>query len=469
MSTVSNAIKSSASSIRPTGTPTQYLVPTPAITPTIKKPGSGGGTAPKPATTPTVPAGSTSPPVVYNNVTYPYGTPAPVVKKDTAPPPSNDTTPPPAGDGYRDDWRDKALREGKDVNSPEFSRMREIEKEISDRNNALAAAQEEAQIQGAERTYGAEMDLLRNQKGEVGTVASTQRNRLQEQKGLIKEDYEATKAKDIRDIEKQKTEGQEQKKGDEETLGRAWRDMTMQVQANMRARGIQDSQYAFSAEGDITKDFNSGLRNLQTSYTKVFDNLSQAVVDVNDTFSRESKKLDSEVASQTESIDAWERGQIIQIQGQEKMSLARKLNAIQDATVKAQALRAQTQNAIDQQKLALETWLYQFNVQTKAAIEQAAYKQNVASAAETLSNIAKIASTTIAQANARMTVYDPATGTNKTLIGGFPVTQEAVDYANDKAELVNQTINGKVNNNAVGSLLTPNVFGSIGNTDLLDY
>lgn len=469
MSTVSNAIKSSASSIRPTGTPTQYLVPTPAITPTIKKPGSGGGTAPKPATTPTVPAGSTSPPVVYNNVTYPYGTPAPVVKKDTAPPPSNDTTPPPAGDGYRDDWRDKALREGKDVNSPEFSRMREIEKEISDRNNALAAAQEEAQIQGAERTYGAEMDLLRNQKGEVGTVASTQRNRLQEQKGLIKEDYEATKAKDIRDIEKQKTEGQEQKKGDEETLGRAWRDMTMQVQANMRARGIQDSQYAFSAEGDITKDFNSGLRNLQTSYTKVFDNLSQAVVDVNDTFSRESKKLDSEVASQTESIDAWERGQIIQIQGQENMSLARKLNAIQDATVKAQALRAQTQNAIDQQKLALETWLYQFNVQTKAAIEQAAYKQNVASAAETLSNIAKIASTTIAQANARMTVYDPATGTNKTLIGGFPVTQEAVDYANDKAELVNQTISGKVNNNAVGSLLTPNVFGSIGNTDLLDY
>jgi hypothetical protein len=469
MSTVSNAIKTSASSIRPTGTPSQYLVPTPAITPTIKKPGSGGGTAPKPATTPTVPAGSTSPPVVYNNVTYPYGTPAPVVKKDTAPPPSNDTTPPPAGDGYRDDWRDKALREGKDVNSPEFSRMREIEKEISDRNNALAAAQEEAQIQGAERTYGAEMDLLRNQKGEVGTVASTQRNRLQEQKGLIKEDYEATKAKDIRDIEKQKTEGQEQKKGDEETLGRAWRDMTMQVQANMRARGIQDSQYAFSAEGDITKDFNSGLRNLQTSYTKVFDNLSQAVVDVNDTFSRESKKLDSEVASQTESIDAWERGQIIQIQGQEKMSLARKLNAIQDATVKAQALRAQTQNAIDQQKLALETWLYQFNVQTKAAIEQAAYKQNVASAAETLSNIAKIASTTIAQANARMTVYDPATGTNKTLIGGFPVTQEAVDYANDKAELVNQTINGKVNNNAVGSLLTPNVFGSIGNTDLLDY
>lgn len=475
MSTVSNAIKTNASSIRPTGAPSQYLVPTPAITPTIKKPGSGGGTAPKPATTPTVPAGSTSPPVVYNNVTYPYGTTPPVVKNNTTtPPPSNDTTPPPAGDGYRPDWRDQALRDQKDVNSPEFARMRELEAEISARNNELAAAQEEAQVQGAERTYGAEMDLLRNQKGEVGTTAKTQRNRLQEQKGLIKADYEAGKAKDIRDIEKQKTEGQEQKKGDEETLGRAWRDMTMQVQANMRARGIQDSQYAFSAEGNITKDFNSGLRNLQTSYTKVFDNLSQAVVDVNETYKRQNDKLESETSAQLESVDAWERGQIVQIQGQEGMSLARKLNAIQDATVKAQALRVQTQNSIDQQKYALETWLYQFNIQTKAAIEQAAYKDSASSAASTLQSLSQQAALMKSQLETGQYAWDAKDGTYKTVVGGLPLTKNSVDEQEAENSLKLQTLGAglqqKTQSNAMDSLLTPNIFGAIGNYNALnDY
>ena len=499
MSALTDALKTSASSIRPTGSPTQYLVPTPKITPTTQKPGSGSGTVPaKPLTTTVYPAGSTAPPIVRNNVTVPY-----------VAPPSNQTTSPgltysggnitedeavrkgldwnnlpsgysksvptPSGDaGYNAGWRDQALREGKDVNSPEFSRMREIEKEISDRNNALAAAQEEAQIQGAERIYGAEMDLLRNQKGEVGTVASTQRNRLQEQKGLIKADYEANKAKDIRDIEKQQTEGQEQKKSDEETLGRAWRDMTMQVQANMRARGIQDSQYAFSAEGDITKDFNSGLRNLQTSYTKVFDNLSQAIVDVNDTYARENAKLESETSAKLESIDAWERGEIVQIQGQENMSLARKLNAIQDATVKAQTLRAQTQNAIDQQKLALETWLYQFNVQTKAAIEQAAYKNSASSAASTLQSLSQQASLMKSQLETGQYAWDAASGTYKTVVGGLPLTKKSVDEQEAENALKLQTLGAglqqKTQSNAMDSLLTPNVFGAIGNYNALnDY
>lgn len=377
-------------------------------------------------------------------------------------------------DGYDAGWRDKALREGKDVNSGEFSRMRELEQQITDRNNALAAAQEEAQIQGAERIYGAEKELLGAQKGEVGTVAKTQRNRLQEQKGLVKADYEANKAKDIRDIEKQQTEGQEQKKGDEETLGRAWRDMTMQVQANMRARGIQDSQYAFSAEGDITKDFNSGLRNLQTSYTKVFDNLSQAVVDVNDTYARENAKLESETAAQTESIDAWERGQIVQIQGQENMSLARKLNAIQDATVKAQNLRAQTQNAIDQQKMALETWLYQFNVQTKAAIEQAAYKNSASSAASTLQSLSQQASLMKNALETGQYAWDAASGTYKTVVGGLPLTKKSVDEQEAENALKLQTLGAglqqKTQSNAMDSLLTPNVFGAIGNYNALnDY
>lgn len=444
---ITSAIKSSASSIRPTGTPTQYLIPTPAITPTVQKSGSGGGqgVAPTPKTT-TNPAatGSSTPPIVKNNVSYPYV--APTQQSNTqqqTPPPSAPQPDAPSGDGYNPDWRNQALRDGKDVNGPEFSRMREIEKQLSERAAADSAAQEAAQIAGAERIYNAERELLGAQKGEVSKLASSQRSNIQKQKELTKKDFEAEQNKALSDINTREAEGKDQKKSDEETLGRAWRDMSRQVQANMRARGIQDSQYAMSAEGDVTKDFNSGLRNLQTSYTKVFDNLSKAIVEINDFYGRQNAKLEFETASQLEGIDNWEQGQVTSIQGQENMSLARKLNAIQDATVKAQQMRSQVANAIDQQRLALETWLYQFNVQTKAAVEQAAYKNTVGQAAEDLDTSIKLSTAIMNQVKSGNVTIDQATGQAYTTMYGSKGNMYNVPVNTQMASTYTDLLSGK--------------------------
>jgi hypothetical protein len=316
---------------------------------------------------------------------------------------------------YDPNWRAKALQFGEDVNSPKFAKFREIEaqlnqqnqntnspplgrkgveniasalgltseemskldlskweQETADRADRVAKEIERAAIENAEREYNTILDALRTQKGEVGTLATQHRQRLKEQKEFTEQGLTKKEQSEIANIEKQKTAFEEEMQDTKEELARAWRELSLETQRLMRARGIQDSSFAASNDAKLMMDFNRGLRKIAAQSQAALKDFSDAVIETNKYYTRERQKLDMDYNQALTDIDNWERQQIQSIQAQENMALTRKLNEIRNAVAQANQLRENVAQKISDQKMGLAVWMAQFQMQLKAAVATAA-------------------------------------------------------------------------------------------------
>lgn len=285
-------------------------------------------------------------------------------------------SPPPSGSSNGGAiTEEEALKRGWDINNLPSGYSRFVDtyaEEARKRAEDLARQQEETARRNAEAEYNDTMNLLRTQKGEVGTVAGQQRTRAQEAGNLAKTDLAANKDTEIKKIEKERTGFQEQERESEETLGRNFIDLTRRIQASLRAGGIADSGYAQAQEGKATLDFNKGLRELKSKALGAYQDFSDAVIETNNFYERQGAKLAFELKNQIEDVDTWERQKIQEIQGQENKALSSKLAEIRNATLQAQQIKANIEQDIANKKYALDSWVFQFTTQAKAAVATAA-------------------------------------------------------------------------------------------------
>lgn len=157
----------------------------------------------------------------------------------------------------------------------------------------------------------------------------------------------------------------------------------MQVQRIARARGTQDSSFSASQEKDVLLDFNRGLRTLAKQSTSAIQDFSDAIVETNKFYTREKNNLEIESRQALEDVDTWVRQQVQNIQAQENMSIAKKLNSIRDAISQGKVLKIQAEQSIADKQFGLDTWIVQTNTNFKNAVALAAQGKSQ-SAAETL-------------------------------------------------------------------------------------
>ena len=250
--------------------------------------------------------------------------------------------------------------------------MKKYGLESRDRAKAIADELLSSQTEMADREYQEILKTLGVQKGEVSTVAEQQKRRVGETKeaGLLElADKEETETKNI---EKQKTEFLEEQGDTREVLARNWRDMSLQVQSIMRARGTTDSSFAAGKETDVLLEFNRGLRALAKEGIKGVENFGEALVETNKFYTREKNKLEVDSRQQLEDIDTWVRQRVQDIQSQEGMALVKKLNSIRAAVQQGNELKIKTEQSISDKQFALDSWLIQTQINYKNSVALAA-------------------------------------------------------------------------------------------------
>lgn len=244
--------------------------------------------------------------------------------------------------------------------------------ETASRTEDIARQIEEAAIANAERDYNAIKDALSAQKGEIQTLATQQKEQLAKEKKFTEEGLTEKETSETAQIEKQKKAFEEETEATKEELATNWRDLSLETQRIMRARGISDSAFAASHEGKLLLDFNKGLRQIAKKSQAAFQDFADAVIETNKYYTRERQKLQMDYENNLTNIDNWVRQNIQAIQNQENMALNRKLAEIKNATVQANQLRAQVAQKIADQELALGVWMAQFQMQLKASVATAA-------------------------------------------------------------------------------------------------
>lgn len=242
------------------------------------------------------------------------------------------------------------------------------------RDNAKAIADEilAAATENANREYQDTLAALGVQKKEVQTLAEQQKGRVAKEKEMGQAELLDKQNTETTAIEKQKKgfEGEVAQTKDE--LAQNWRDMSMQVQSIMRARGVTDSSYSGDKETKVLLDFNKGLRQLATKATGALADFAEAVVETTKFYTREAEKLSYEASKKVEDIDTWVRQQVASIQAQESKGLTQKLNEIRSALAQANTLKTQTEQSIADKQFAIDSWLVQTQVNYKNAVALAA-------------------------------------------------------------------------------------------------
>lgn len=251
--------------------------------------------------------------------------------------------------------------------------IKEYGEQVTGSTDSLAAAIEKRATDAAEREYQGILSILGTQKEEVGTTAAKQRESTQAQKELTQKELGARQETETTAIEKQKTGFEEEKTKTVETLARNWRDMSLEMQRVARGRGISDSSFAAGKETDLLLNFNQGLRQISTQSLAALQDFSDAVSETTKFYQRQNAQLDLDSKNNMDEIDAWERGQIANINAQQTMAYNKKLSAIENAMTQADTLRVNTANSISEKKMAWGLWLVQ---------QDYAYKQAVAIAAQ---------------------------------------------------------------------------------------
>lgn len=253
----------------------------------------------------------------------------------------------------------------------------------------LAGELERVARENAEREYGDVMTALRGQKEEVSTLGTQQKQRAQTEKELTEAEMEANKQSDLKDIEKQKTGFVESNEQERDKLGRAWKDMSLEVQRIMRGRGIADSSFATEKEVGVLKDFNAGLRELAVKKSSALRDFSDAVIETNSFFTRKKTQLAEEVRQRVEDVDNWVRQQVTSIQNQENSALSKKLADINNAILQGKQLKTDVANQVAQTELNFGMWLKQTEINYKLAVAQAA-RDKTANAGNTIKQAAEL-------------------------------------------------------------------------------
>lgn len=242
----------------------------------------------------------------------------------------------------------------------------------TDRMDALAAEIEAVATANAEREYNTVMDALGVQKGEIKTLSAQQKEQLSGQKKLTEEGLIEKQTSETADIEKQKTGFQQETEASKEELATNWRDLSLELQRVMRARGVSESGFASSQDAKLMLDFNKGLRNIAVKSTAAYNDFADAVIETNKYYTRERAQLDFDFNKANTDVDNWVRQNVESIQAQENVALNKKLSDIKNAILQGNTLKVQTAQKIEDQKLGLATWVAQFQMQLKAAVATAA-------------------------------------------------------------------------------------------------
>jgi hypothetical protein len=259
-------------------------------------------------------------------------------------------------------------------------------KETQGRADDIAKQIEEAATQNAEREYNTIIDSLKTQKSEIQTLASQQKEQLGKQKQFTEQGLTEKETTETTNIEKQKKAFEQEKEQNIETLAQNWKDLSLESQRVMRARGISDSAFAASQDSKLMLDFNKGLRQIAVKSQAAFQDFADAVIETNKYYTREKQKLQMDYDNALTNIDNWVRQNIQAIQSQENMALNRKLAEIKNAILQANQLKAQTAQKIADQELGLAVWMQQFQMQLKAAAATAA-QNKVSDAWKNIDNV----------------------------------------------------------------------------------
>lgn len=320
---------------------------------------------------------------------------------------------------------------GEDASSEKLNAMMEAwGGQTRDRARALAEEQYRIETEAAERGYGDTMGQLRVQKGEVGTLGQQQRERIAKEKEIGTAEFESRRAKQEKEIGEQSEKFGKQMKGERETLARNWRDMSMELQRIMRARGVQDSSYSADKEARAMSEFNLGLNKLAETSQEAFKDFADAVVETNAFYKAEQNKLDFNAQQAQQDVDNWVRQRVQDIQAQENVALSKKLNEINGALAKANQLKAQVEQKIADQKMNMDTWLYQTMTNYKNAVSLAA--QGKVQSAQTSVKDAFALSTAIGQqlSNKMATIREVPGATGQYQVYGQLPTGATDEYGN---------------------------------------
>lgn len=237
---------------------------------------------------------------------------------------------------------------------------------------AIAKEIEDTARANAEAEYRDTLSALGVQKKEVDTQGKQGKENILKQKDLTLTDLQAKQESESGAIADQAAGFADEVTSQKEVLARNWRDLSLQVQRVMRARGVSESSYASDKETSLMLDFNKGLRQLSKSSTDALQNFSDAVIETNKFYERQKTQLDFDTNKAIQDVDTWVRTKVGDIQAQENTALSNKLTQIRSAISEGNKLKIQTQQAIEDKKAALDTWLVQTNVQFKTAVALAA-------------------------------------------------------------------------------------------------
>ena len=241
-----------------------------------------------------------------------------------------------------------------------------------DRMDQLARDIEETATANAEREYNTIKEALGVQKGEVQTLATQQKKRLGEEKKFTEEGFVEKETTETGKIEGEKESFRQETESTKEELATSWRDLSLELQRVMRARGVSESAFAGSQDAKLMLDFNKGLRQIAVKSTAAYQDFADAVIETNKYYTRERAKLEMDERQAQEDVDNWVRQNVQSIQAQENTALNRKLSDIKNAILQGNQLKVQTAQKIEDQKLGLATWMLQFQAQLKASVATAA-------------------------------------------------------------------------------------------------
>lgn len=345
--------------------------------------------------------------------------------------------------------------------------------DVTSNADALAKEIEDTARANAEREYQDVLSALGVQKQEVQTIGQQQRERIATQKEQGTQELEQKKQSETMGIQKEATQYSEDIGVQKDQLAQNWRDMSLQVQRIMRARGVQDSSYSSDKETQLLLDFNKGLRALATTSSRALKDFSDAVTETTRYYNSEQTKLSTQAAQADQDVDNWIRQQVESIQAQENKALSTKLVEIRDAISQGNQLKINAQQSIADKQYALDVWMVQTNTQFKQAVALAA-QQKVSTAEDAIKqskDLVDFAYSVLTKGGGELTVgadgkpvihgsvFNPTT--NKFDEFNYPVTSQFVNsFQTDQAYKQAQTQNAQFNASLLPGTATGSSAGS---------
>lgn len=250
--------------------------------------------------------------------------------------------------------------------------IRKIIDDVYNKGMSVADAMEARGKEAAEQRWRLINENLQRQKGEIKTEAERQRQLAREQETLYKGQIEKRKGEELEAITKQKEASEKEVMQMKDDLGRAFVDSSRKLQAVLRASGVSKSGFAIAQETELLRNFNRNLDAIAVRHKDLVDELDKAYRDTISVYNDKIDNLEFETRKMISDISTWERQQIVAIQNNENLNLADKLDRINDAINRADAVRMQVEQNYANQKLAWAQWAYKMQVKMALSAQAAA-------------------------------------------------------------------------------------------------